>query len=136
MSLDQVESRSSGDPGARVTGIGRLGRLGVWVVGHGRVTAVVWALLIVGLGAFAPRVETELSGAGWQANGSESVAVRDAAERHFGGNASHAIQVIIRSNAPAVTEGAGARVIEAATRLLEADPRISAVIPVQPGSTL
>jgi hypothetical protein len=41
----------------------------------------VWLLLIVGLGAFAPKVEANLSGAGWQADGSESVAVRELATR-------------------------------------------------------
>jgi len=47
---------------------GPLGRLGVWVADHVRLTSVVWLLVIVG-DAFAPRVETELSGAGWQADG-------------------------------------------------------------------
>ena len=53
--------------------------------------------MIIGLGAFAPRVETELSGAGWQANGSDSVAARELAQEHFGGNASTAIQVVVHS---------------------------------------
>ena len=58
----------------------------------------VWLLLIVGLGAFAPKVEANLSGAGWQADGSESVAVRELAQDHFGGNASSAIQVVVHSH--------------------------------------
>ena len=45
---------------------GPLGRLGVRVTHNARLTSVVWLLVIIGLGAFAPRVETELSGAGWQ----------------------------------------------------------------------
>lgn len=49
---------------------GPLGRLGMWVTDHARLTTVVWLIVIVGLGAFAPRVESELSGAGWQADGS------------------------------------------------------------------
>lgn len=115
---------------------GLLGRLGLAVTSHGRFTAVVWLLLIVGLGAFAPRVEAELSGAGWQADGSESVAVRDLAEEHFGGNASHAIQVVVRSDDEPVTTGAGAEVLAEATRILEADDRISQVVAPQPGATL
>ena len=71
---------------------GPLGRLGVAVTHHRRLTAVVWLLLVVGLGAFAPKVEAELSGAGWQADGSESVAVRELAQTSFGGNASSAIR--------------------------------------------
>ncbi len=74
---------------------GVLGRLGLAVTRHRRATLVVWGLVIVVLGVFAPRVESELSGAGWQADGSESVAVRDLAVDHFGGNASSAIQVVV-----------------------------------------
>jgi len=64
------------------------------------------------------------------------VAVRNAAEAHFGGNASHAIQVVVHSSDGPVTEGAGADVIARATALLEADPRIADVTPPQPGATL
>ena len=119
--------------------VGPLGRLGLAVTAHGRLTALVWVLLIVGLGAFAPKVEANLSGAGWQADGSESVAVRDAAESHFGGNASHAIQVVIHADDAAdgpVTAGAGADVIAEATRILESDPRIAEVFAPQPGATV
>ncbi len=49
---------------------GPLGRLGVWVTGHAKLVTVVWLLAIGGLGAFAPQVEHNLSGAGWQADGS------------------------------------------------------------------
>ena len=58
---------------------GPLGRLGVWVIDHAKITTAVWLLLVIGLGAFAPRVEAALSGAGWQADGSESVAARELA---------------------------------------------------------
>ena len=39
---------------------GPLGRLGVAVTRHARLTTVVWLLVIIGLGAFAPRVEADL----------------------------------------------------------------------------
>ena len=71
-----TSSPAPSDPDLRTYGV--LGRLGLAVTRHRRVTLVVWALVVVGLGVFAPRVESELSGAGWQANGSESVAVRTA----------------------------------------------------------
>ena len=76
---------------------GPLGRLGVAVTRHARLTTVVWLLVIVGLGVFAPKVEHNLSGAGWQANGSESVAARELAQEHFGGQGSSAIQVVVKS---------------------------------------
>lgn len=116
---------------------GPLGRLGVWVTEHRRFTALVWVLIIVGLGAFAPQVEKNLSGAGWQANGSESVQARDLAQDHFGGNASSAIQVVVKSSdGRPVTEGTGATVLKEATMLLEADSRIAEVIQPTPGATL
>ena len=80
------------------TSSGPLGRLGTWVTTHGQVVTITWLLLVIGLGVFAPRVEHNLSGAGWQANGSESVAARELAREHFGGNASSAIQVVVRSD--------------------------------------
>ncbi|WP_036491509.1 MMPL family transporter, partial [Nocardioides sp. CF8] len=93
-------------------------------------------LVIVGLGAFAPKVEAELSGAGWQADGSESVAARELAQEHFGGNASTAIQVVVHSPDGPVTEGAGKAVLASATTMLEQDSRIADVVQPQPGATL
>ena len=115
---------------------GPLGRLGVWVTDHARLTTVVWLLVIVGLGAFAPRVESELSGAGWQANGSDSVTARELAQDHFGGNASTAIQVVVHSTDGPVTKGAGKVALAKATAILEGDSRIAEVVQPQPGATL
>ena len=122
----QLKQRQDGDPvldeqgtdlasrpeaTAEATRPGPMGRLGVWAATHRRIVAAAWILIVVGLGAFAPRVESNLAGAGWQANGSESVAVRDLAQRHFGGNASHAIQVVVRSNGAPLDKGDGPSVI-------------------------
>ena len=115
---------------------GPLGRLGVAVTRHARLTTVVWLLVIVGLGAFAPRVETELSGAGWQANGSDSVTARELAQEHFGGNASTAIQVVVHSTDGPLTSAEGQQVLAGATVLLEEDSRIAQVVQPQPGVTL
>jgi RND superfamily putative drug exporter len=115
---------------------GPLGRLGVWVTHHRRTTAIVWLLVVVGLGAFAPKVEASLSGAGWQADGSESVAVRELAQESFGGNASTAILVVVHSTDGPVTEGPGKEAVGKVTALLEAEPRIDQVIPPRPGASL
>ncbi len=115
---------------------GPLGRLGVRVTNHRRLVAMIWVVLIVGFGFFAPRVEHELSGAGWQANGSESVQVRELAQQHFGGNASHAIQVVVHSNSGPLNEGDGPEVISRVTEKLETDGRISMVLPPMSGMTL
>ena len=115
---------------------GPIGRLGVAVVRHARLAAVVWVLIVVVLGLFAPRVESELSGAGWQAQGSDSVAARELAREHFGGNASSAIQVVVHDPEGQVTTGDGGQVLAQATALLEDDPRIGTVVQPQPGATL
>ncbi|HET8929111.1 MAG TPA: MMPL family transporter [Acidimicrobiales bacterium] len=120
----------------RPDGRGRLGRLGTGVLRHGRLTATIWVAVVVGLGIFAPQVEHRLSGAGWEASGSESVVVRDVVHETFGGTDATAIQVVVADTGSPVTVGHGARVISEATRLLEADPRISTVVPPQAGATL
>lgn len=45
---------------------GPLGRLGAWTATHFRPVLVVWLLIVVVLGAFAPKVEHALAGAGWK----------------------------------------------------------------------
>ncbi|WP_148616363.1 MMPL family transporter [Nocardioides rubriscoriae] len=114
---------------------GPLGRLGVRGE-HATLVTAVWILLIVGLGAFAPQVEQSLSGAGWQADGSESVAARELAQKSFGGNASSAIQVVVHSTDGPVTDGRGAEVIAQVTAILEDEPRIADVVAPVPEATL
>ncbi|GAB3669187.1 hypothetical protein GCM10027596_41080 [Nocardioides korecus] len=115
---------------------GPLGRLGVWVTDHARLVSVVWLLVIVGLGVFAPKVESQLSGAGWQADGSESVAVRQLAQDHFGGNASSAIQVVVHAKEGTLGDPAGRKILAEVTDRLKAEPRIADVIAPQPGASL
>ena len=132
-----MTSTTSHDARSDVTSApGPLGRLGSWVTLHARLVTITWLLIVAGLGAFAPQVEQNLSGAGWQANGSESIAARELARQHFGGNASSAIQVVVHSKDGPVTEGQGAKALTAVTAKLEADPRIADVVPPRPGATL
>ncbi|WP_344776610.1 MMPL family transporter [Nocardioides panacisoli] len=115
---------------------GPLGRLGLWVTAHGRLVTLVWVVLVIGLGAFAPSVEKNLSGAGWQADGSESVAVRELAQEHFGGNASHAIQVVVHSAGAPLTEGDGPSVLRQVEARLDAEPRLADVVAPVPGVSI
>ncbi|MDP3893086.1 MMPL family transporter [Nocardioides sp.] len=130
----RTDSQSPGLP----TGFkpGPLGRLGVWVTHRAKLVTGVWLLLIIGLGAFAPQVEHNLSGAGWQADGSESVAARELAQDHFGGNASSAIQVVVQSSDGPVTEGKGAQVLAQVTAMLQDERRIADIVQPTPGATL
>ncbi len=115
---------------------GLLGRLGVWTATHFRVVLAVWLLIIVGLGAFAPKVEHALAGAGWEATGSDSVQARDIVQEQFGGLSSSALQVVVASKVGPVTAGEGQRVIDEAIAVLQADSRVSQVVPPQPGLSI
>ena len=64
---------------------GPIGRLGGWTATHFRAVVTAWVLLAVGLGALAPQVEHALSGAGWEASGSESVRAREQIDRQLRG---------------------------------------------------
>ena len=59
-----------------MTDVGPIGRLGRYTATHFRVVVIGWAVIALGLGFLAPRVEKALSGAGWEASGSQSVQAR------------------------------------------------------------
>ncbi|RPA60065.1 MMPL family transporter [Gordonia oryzae] len=115
---------------------GPMGRLGVWTATHRRWVFGIWFLLVIGLGAAAPSVFGSLAGAGWQANGSESVQVRELAQQHFGGNSSAAVQVVIHSDDKQITDPAVGHVIAEITGIARSDPRFGPVIAPTPGMTV
>jgi putative drug exporter of the RND superfamily len=108
--------------------LGVFGRLGRWSAQHRRTVFVFWATLIVALGALAPRVEHALSGGGWQADGSESVAARGLIERHFGGQGSYALAVVVSSARHTAGDKPFQHAIEAAAQVLRRDPAVRGVL--------
>ena len=114
---------------------GLLGRLGSWSAVHRRVIALIWVVVIAFFAIFAPGVEKALSGAGWQANGSQSVEVRNLAQKYFGGQASSAIEVVVSANRP-IDSATVAPTVARVEAILRADPRISSVIAPQPGVSI
>ncbi len=94
---------------------GALGRVGLWAAERRRTVAVIWLAIIVVAGFFAPRVEHALSGAGWEATGSESVRAREAIDEQFAGFGSYGLQVVVRSD----SVGAGDPAFEDAVRRAE-----------------
>lgn len=77
---------------------GPFGRLGRWTATHFGVVLGIWLVIAVGLGFFAPRVEHALSGAGWEATGSESLTVREEIDENFGGMSSSALMVVMQGD--------------------------------------
>lgn len=122
-------------PSSIVT-LGPIGRLGRRAADHARLVFVAWALLAVALGIFAPKVEHALSGAGWQANGSESVAVRELVQSEFGGLDSTALMVVVHSPSQTVADPAFRATIARVSDRLRADRRIATVAPPQAGVTI
>jgi RND superfamily putative drug exporter len=116
--------------------VGPIGRLGRWAADHFRVVAVVWAVVTLALAVFAPRVETALSGAGWQANGSQSVQARALIQRNFAGLSSSAPIVVVHSPTLTVASPAFRAAVGRAERVLGTDARISTVVPPRPGVSI
>ncbi|MEU6558658.1 MMPL family transporter [Nocardia nova] len=106
------------------------------MAGHARIVVGVWLLVLVALGAAAPSVFGSLAGAGWQANGSDSVRVRELAQQHFGGNSSAAVQVVVHSGTETVDGPAMRSVLGEITAVFAGDARFGEVVPPQPGMSI
>ncbi|HXV04862.1 MAG TPA: MMPL family transporter [Solirubrobacterales bacterium] len=119
-----------------MNGLGPVGRLGRLAATHRRRVFVAWAVVAVALGALAPRIETALSGAGWQANGSESVKARAAVDRAFAGGGAYALQVAVHSSRLTAADPAFKRTLVRAERVLAADPAVRGVTPPRPGVSI
>jgi len=115
---------------------GPVGRMGGFMARHFGVVAIAWAVIAVGLGFFAPRVETALSGAGWEATGSESVKARDQIDANFAGMSSSALMVVIHSNSGDVNSPAFRKAVAGATSALKGDSRVKEVMPPRPGVSI
>src|SRR5699024_8401164 len=91
---------------------------------------------LIGFGAFAPTVFSALAGAGWQANGSDSVKAREVAEQHFGGNGSTDVQVVAHSDDLELTDPDMQTVLDEVTSTLTADDRNGEIVPPMAGMTI
>ncbi len=114
-----------------------MARLGAWCATHVRTVSIGWLLVLIGLGVFAPKVESALAGAGWQDSGSQSIAARHIIQRDFAGLGSTAIQaVVVDHDGPIASDPAARRAVAGVSALLRSDPRISTVVAPQPGVSL
>jgi putative drug exporter of the RND superfamily len=121
---------------SRAPKLGPIGRLGRYAATRRRGIFFAWALIAVGLGLLAPRVETALSGAGWEAKGSESVRTRDQLQREFGGVGAYALQVAVHSSGAGASAPRLQRSVAGVEGVLAADPAVGAVIPPRPGASI
>src|SRR5512142_2987498 len=108
--------------------VGPIGRLGRYTATHFRVVLVGWLVVAVGLGFLAPRVETALSGAGWETTGSQSVQARNLVDKHFQGLSSYALMTVIYSPSKTVSDPVFRAAVANVERTLRADRAVGSVV--------
>jgi len=116
--------------------LGVVGRLGRWTAGHFRIVAAAWLVVAVGLGVLAPRVETALSGAGWETTGSESVQARDLIDGSFNGFGTYGQVVVVHALDKTVSDPAFERVLRRVENKLKSDPALTAVVAPRAGVSI
>ncbi|HZR93886.1 MAG TPA: MMPL family transporter [Gaiellaceae bacterium] len=109
-----------------MTPVGPVGRLGRFAADHVRAVTAAWVVLAIGLGVFAPRVERALSGAGWEAGGSQSVEARSRIDAVFAGRSSYALTAAVHSDSLRATDAAFRAAIARAEAILRASPATAA----------
>ncbi len=118
------------------THVGPIGRLGRYTATHFRRVLVGWVLLAVVLGFFAPRVENALSGAGWEASGSQSVQARKLVERDFAGLGSYGLMTVVYSPTETVGSPTFRSVISRVEATLRANGAVRTVVAPAPGLSI
>ena len=113
-----------------------LGRLGAWAADHRRLIVVVWGALVLGLGALTPFADKALSGAGWEAPGSESGHARRAIESHFPGQGTYALSVVVAEKGAGTGDGPMRPVLADVEDVLRSDKAVSGVLPPEQGVTV
>ena len=119
-----------------MTALGPIGRLGRWAAAHARAVFVAWAAIALVFGFFAPRVETALSGAGWEATGSESVFARTLVDQNFRGLSSSGLMVVVHAPGQTVRDPAFRAAIARSERILRRSDAVTVVVPPQPGRSI
>ncbi len=116
--------------------VGPIGRLGRWAATHRRAVVLAWVGVALCLGVLAPRAEHALSGGGWQADGSESVEARRLIDRHFAGQGSYALAVVVSSPTHDSASPAFRATTGRVVRILRRDPAVGAVRPPRGGESI
>ncbi len=119
-----------------MTDVGPIGRLGRYTATHFGVVAIAWAIIALGLGFLAPRVETALSGAGWETTGSQSVQARHLIDRNFQGLSAYGLMVVVHSPSATVGDPSFQAAVAGVERKLRADAAVRSVMPPRPGGSI
>jgi len=123
-------------PTRHVPRVGPIGRLGRYTATHLRTVLVGWLLVALVLGFFAPRVEKALSGAGWEASGSQSAQARKLVERNFAGLGSYGPMTVVYSPTQTISSPAFRSEIARVEQTLRADGAVRTVVAPSPGLSI
>jgi RND superfamily putative drug exporter len=129
-------TKAETEPYPHPVNVGPIGRLGRYTATHFRAVVIGWLIVAVGLGFFAPRVETALSGAGWETTGSQSVLARQLIDKHFHGLSSYALMTVVYSPTQTVSEPAFQATLSRVESTLRADKAVASVIAPSPGVSI
>src|ERR1019366_7853456 len=116
--------------------VGPIGRLGRYTATHFRKVLVGWLLVALGLGFFAPRVEKALSGAGWEASGSQSSQARKLVERDFAGLGSYGLMTVVYSPTQTVGSPAFRSAIARVEQTLRSNRAFRTILAPAPGLSI
>jgi RND superfamily putative drug exporter len=116
--------------------VGPIGRLGRFTATHTRAVLASWLVVALALGFFAPRVETALSGAGWETTGSQSVQARQLIDRNFAGLSSYGLMTVVYSPARTVHDPAYRAVLARVEHTLRGSAAVSAVVSPRAGASI
>jgi len=116
--------------------VGPIGRIGRYTATHFRVVLVGWLVVAIGLGFLAPRVETALSGAGWETTGSQSVQARQLIDKNFRGLSSYGLMTVIHSPSRTISDPAFKGTVARVEAALRADNAVRSVVPPTPGISI
>src|SRR5215211_7728794 len=113
-----------------------LGRLGAWAADHRRLVVILWGAFVLCLGALAPFADKALSGAGWEAPGSEAGDARRAIESHFPGQGTYALSVVVAGKGGAIDDRSIRAALAGVGHVLRSDRAVSGVLPPERGVTV
>ncbi|MFL5824942.1 MAG: MMPL family transporter [Thermoleophilaceae bacterium] len=113
-----------------------LGRLGAWAADHRRRLVIIWGVAVLALGALAPFADKALSGAGWEAPGSESGQARRAVESHFPGQGTYALSVVVAGERARISDPPMRAALSGVQRTLQGDKAVSGVVAPRRGVTV
>jgi RND superfamily putative drug exporter len=116
--------------------VGPIGRIGRYTATHFRVVLVGWLVVAFGLGFFAPKVETALSGAGWETTGSQSVQARQLIDKNFHGLSSYGLMTVIYSPSETIAAPDFKSAVAKVEATLRSNPAVRSVIPPAPGVSI